>query len=83
MKVIPKKDLIEILEKEVEKTLLTRYTFDDLFETYGDDWFISDTDHTKYVQYTVNKKRENLLGQCPVLSVQSPDLSGQNNYGEE
>ena len=83
MKVIPKKDLIEILEKEVEKTLLTKYTFDDLFETYGDDWFISDMDHTKYVQYTVNKKRENLLGQCPVLSSQCPDLSGQNNYGEE
>lgn len=77
MKVIPKNDLIELLEKEVDKTLLTRYTFDDLFETYGDDWFISDTDHTKYVQCNINKKRENLLGQSPVLSVQSSVLSGQ------
>lgn len=76
MKVIPKKDLIELLEKEVEKTLLTKYTFDDLFETYGDDWFISDTDHTKYVQCNINKKREDLLGHYTVLS-------GQSNYGEE
>lgn len=61
MKVIPKKDLIVLLEKEVEQELLTRYIFDDLFEDYGDDWFISDVDRTKYKLYNVNEERKKII----------------------
>ena len=61
MKVIPKKDLIILLEKEVEQELLTRYIFDDLFEDYGDDWFISDVDRTKYKLYNVNEERKKII----------------------
>lgn len=61
MKVIPKKDLIILLEKEVEQELLTRYLFDDLFEDYGDDWFISDIDRTKYKLYNVNEERKKII----------------------
>ena len=61
MKVIPKKDLITLLEKEVEQELLTRYIFDDLFEDYGDDWFISDVDRTKYKLYNVNEERKKII----------------------
>lgn len=61
MKVIPKKDLIILLEKEVEQELLTRYIFDGLFEDYGDDWFISDVDRTKYKLYNVNEERKKII----------------------
>lgn len=61
MKVIPKKDLIILLEKEVEQELLTRYVFDSLFEDYGDDWFISDVDRTKYKLYNVNEERKKII----------------------
>ena len=61
MKVIPKKDLIILLEKEVEQELLTRYVFDDLFEDYGDDWYISDVDRTKYKLYNVNEERKKII----------------------
>lgn len=61
MKVIPKKEIIMLLEKKVEGELLTRCVFDELFELYGDDWFISDTDHTKYTLCKVNIERERVI----------------------
>ena len=62
MKVIPRKDLIVLVEKKVESELLTKDVFDYLFETYGDDWFISDTDHTQYSLFNKNKEREKIVG---------------------
>lgn len=61
MKVIPKKDLIILIEKKVESELLTEDVFNYLFETYGDDWFISDTDHTQYSLCNKNKEREKIV----------------------
>lgn len=65
MKVIPKKDLIILIEEILEsEELLTKDELNYLFETYGDDWFVSDTE-TYYAQFSLcnkNKEREKIVG---------------------
>ena len=63
MKVIPREDLIILIEKEFKsEELLTKDEFNYLFEIYGDDWFVSDTDHTQYTLCNKNKEREKIVG---------------------
>lgn len=60
MKAIPKDDLIKLIETSVHKTFFEGDIIC-LFEEYGDDWYVSDSDHSKMELYKENKERKRLL----------------------
>ena len=61
MKIIPKEDIITIVETIFpEGRLISQYDFEQIYEIYGDDYFISDIDHTRYSLCKKNEERKKI-----------------------
>lgn len=60
MKAIPLEDLIILLKGEGEQ-IIYKEDIEDLFETYGDDWYVDEDCHDRLELCNENKRRKNRL----------------------